>query len=41
MKNHQNLSSFALNMQLLVSKFHKLAFEFCLMLIWQKALKTQ
>ncbi|WP_227629898.1 hypothetical protein, partial [Klebsiella pneumoniae] len=31
----------SLNMQLLVSKFHNLAFEFLLMLIWQKALKTQ
>ncbi|AUW38449.1 hypothetical protein AL543_21060 [Vibrio mimicus] len=27
MKNHQNLSSFALNKQLLVLNFHKLAFE--------------
>ncbi|MCR9872980.1 acetyltransferase, partial [Vibrio cholerae] len=33
-KNHQNLSSFALNMQLLAFKCHNLVFELCLMLIW-------
>ncbi|PVX21421.1 acetyltransferase, partial [Vibrio cholerae] len=32
--NHQNPNSIVLKNQLLASKSHNLAFEFCLMLIW-------
>ncbi|KNH55754.1 hypothetical protein A55_4245 [Vibrio cholerae 1587] len=40
-KNHQKFTHKVLKNQLLAFMFHNWAFEFCLMLMWQKELKVQ
>ncbi|EGR2320712.1 hypothetical protein G6364_17580 [Vibrio cholerae] len=40
-KNHQKFTHKVLKNRLLAFKSHYLAFEFCLMQIWQKMLKVQ